>query len=55
MSLYLKRLERIVTLLQSTILTISIYKVLKKIKNLNKILRDNKFSFKERVAKLLKK
>jgi len=55
MSLYLKRLEHIVTLLRSTIYTTSIYKLLKKIKNLDEILRDNGFSFKERVAKLLEK
>jgi intein/homing endonuclease len=54
-SLYLKKLEKIATLSRSVMRAISIYKLLKKIKNLNKISRDNKFSFKERAAKVLKK
>jgi hypothetical protein len=44
-----------VTLLRSAIYAISVYKLLKKIKNLDEILRDNRFSFKERAAKLLEK
>jgi hypothetical protein len=55
MSLYLKKLEKIATLSHNAMHAISIYKLLKKIKNLNKILKDNKFSFKERAAKVLKK
>jgi hypothetical protein len=35
--------------------TTSVYKLLKKIKNLDEIPRDNRFSFKERAAKLLEK
>jgi hypothetical protein len=52
---HLKKLKCIITLSRSAVRAISIYKLLKKIKNLNKILKDNKFSFKERAVKLLKK
>ena len=55
MSLYLKKLEKMATLSRSAVHAISIYKLLKKIKNLDKIPRDNKFFFKERAAKVLKK
>lgn len=55
MSSYLKRLERMVTPSRSAVRATSVHKLLKKIKNLDEIPRDDRFSFKERAAKLLEK
>jgi len=55
MSLYLRKLERMVTSSQSAVRATSIYKLLKKIKNLDELPRHDRFSFKERAAELLEK
>jgi len=55
MSSYLKRLERMATPSRSAVRATSVHKLLKKIKNLDEIPRDDGFSFKERAAKLLEK
>ena len=55
MSSYLKKLEKMATPSRSAVRATSIHKLLKKIKNLDEIPRDDKFSFKERAAKVLEK
>jgi hypothetical protein len=55
MSLYLEKLEQIEIPSQIVADDTHIRKVLKKILNLDQIPRDSKFSFKERVARLLEK
>lgn len=55
MSLYLKKLEKIEIPSRIIADDTRIRKVLKKVLNLDQIPRDGKFSFKERVARLLEK
>ena len=55
MSLFLKKLEKFEIPSRIIADDTRIYKVLKKVLNLDQIPRDGKFSFKDRVARLLEK